>query len=132
MHFHGDLMITDPGYVAKDAEDWKRCDYGDHMEKLGFTTVLSALVTEGEEDLGAVNPATGDFYGTYVTDSGVATAFLLEEILRYDPSFDEHLACPENVLWIRDFDGEVAVCGQGEDQWLEGAGTHPFTTQTEM
>ena len=132
MHFHGDLMITDPGYVAKDAEDWKRCGYGDHMEKLGFTTVLSALVTEGEEDLGAVNPATGDFYGTYVTDSGVATAFLLEEILRYDPTFDEHLVCPENVLWIRDFDGEVTVCGQGEDQWLEGAGTHPFTTRTEM
>ena len=132
MHFHGDLMITDHGYVAKDAEDWKRCDYGDHMEKLGFATVLSALVTEGEEELGAVNPTTGDFYGTYVTDSVVAAAFLLEEILRYDPSCDEHLACPENVLWIQDFDGEVTVCGQGEDQWLEGTGPHPFTTRTEM
>ena len=43
MHFHGDLMITDPGYVAKNAEDWKRCGYGDHMERLGFSTVLSAL-----------------------------------------------------------------------------------------
>lgn len=35
MQFHGDLIITDPGYVAKDAEDWKKCGYGDHMEKLG-------------------------------------------------------------------------------------------------
>ena len=125
-------MITDPGYVAKDAEDWKRCGCGDHMEKLGFSTVLSALVTEGEEDLGAVNPATGAYYGTFVTDFGVASAFLLEEILRYDPEFDEHLESPENVLWLRDFDGEVTVCGQGEEQWLEGTGNQPFTTQMEM
>lgn len=129
MHFSGDLMITDPAYVVKDAEDWKCCDYGDHMEKLGFSTVLSALVTEGEENLRAVNPATGAFYGTFVTDSGVASAFLLEEILRYDPEFDEHLESPENVLWLPDYDGEVTVCGQGEDQWLEGIGTAPFTTQ---
>ena len=35
-------------------------------------------------------------------------------------------------LHFAHFDGEVTVCGQGEDQWLEGAGTHPFTTRTEM
>lgn len=132
MHFQGDLMITDPGYVAKDAEDWRRCGYGDHMERLGFSTVLSALVTEGEEDLCAVHPTTGAFYGTFVTDSGVAAAFLMEEILQYDPTFDEHVACPENVLWIRGFDGEVTVCGRGEDQWLEGTGSHPFTTRAEF
>ena len=64
MQFHGDLIITDPGYVAKDAEDWKKCGYGDHMEKLGLSTVLSALVTEGEEDLCGWNPNDGSCYGT--------------------------------------------------------------------
>lgn len=132
MHFHGDLMITDPGYVAKDAEDWKRCDYGDHMEKLGFTTVLSALVTEGEEDLGCRESRHRGLLRHFCHGLRGGGGVPAGGILRYDPSFDEHLACPENVLWIRDFDGEVTVCGQGEDQWLEGAGTHPFTTQTEM
>ncbi len=131
VYFHGDLIITDPGYVAKDAEDWKRCAYGDHMEKLGIPTVVTALVTEGEEDLCAVEPDSGSCYGTFVTDSGVAAAFLLEEILNYDPDFDEHIACPENALWIRDYDGTVTVHGQGEDQWLEGDGNHPFTTRTQ-
>ena len=129
MQFHGDLIITDPGYVAKDAEDWKKCGYGDHMEKLGLGTVLSALVTEGEEDLCGWNPNDGSCYGTFVTDSGVASAFLLEEILSYDPGFDEHLECPENALWIRDHDGDITVCGTGEDQWLEGSGNYPFTTR---
>lgn len=129
MKFHGDLIITDPGYVAKDAEDWKKCGYGDHMEVLGLKTSLSALVTEGEADLCAWSADGKTCYGTFVTDSGVATAFLLEEILKYDPTFDEHTECPENALWIPDFDGKVTVCGVGEEQWFEGTGSHSFTTK---
>lgn len=129
MKFKGDIIITDPAYVAKDAEDWAKCDYGDHMEKLGFQTCLSALVTEGEEDLCGWSTDGTTCYGTFVTDSGVATAFLLEEILGYDPSFDEHLESPENTLWIRDFDGEILVKGSGEEQWFLGSGSHPFTTK---
>lgn len=129
MKFHGDLIITDPGYVAKDADDWKKCGYGDHMEVLGLKTSLSALVTEGEEDLCAWSPDGKTCYGTFVTDSGVATAFVLEEILRYDPTFDEHTECPENALWIPGFDGEVEVRGVGQEQWFEGSGSHSFTTK---
>lgn len=129
MKFHGDLIITDPGYVAKDADDWKKCGYGDHMEVLGLKTSLSALVTEGEEDLCAWSPDGKTCYGTFVTDSGVATAFVLEEILRYDPTFDEHTECPENALWIPGFDGEIEVRGVGQEQWFEGSGSHSFTTK---
>lgn len=129
MKFHGDLIITDPAYVAKDAEDWKACAYGDHMDALGMPTFLSALVTEGEEDFCVWSSDRKECYGTFVTDSGVATAFLLEEILRYDPNFDEHTECPENALWIRNFDGELTVHGTGEDQWFQGEGSHSFTTK---
>lgn len=129
MKFKGDLIITDPGYVAKDQEAWDKCDYGDHMENLGFQTCLSALVTEGEDDLCGWSIDGKICYGTFVTDSGVATAFLLEEILKYDPTFDEHLECPENTLWIHGFDGEILVKGQGEQQWFEATGSHDFTTK---
>ena len=129
MKFHGDLIITDPAYVCKDAEDWNKCAYGDHMEALGLKTCLSALVTEGEEDLCAWSLDGKKCYGTFVTDSGVATAFLLDEILQYDPAFDEHVECPENALWIPGFEGDVTVHGTGEDQWLEGSGSHDFTTK---
>jgi len=129
MRFHGDLIITDPAFVAKDAEDWKKCSYGDDMGALGFKTWRSALVTEGEEDLGAFHPETGECYGTFVTDSGVATAFLLEEILRYAPDFDEHEVCPENALWIPEFDGEITVNGMDDDQHFTAQGSHPFVTR---
>lgn len=130
MKFKGNLIITDPAFVCKDAEDWKKCAYGDDMALLGMKNSLSALVTEGEEDLMAFSPE-GKYYGTFVTDSGVATAFLLEEILLYDPDFDEHVACPENALWISDFDGDIKVLGKGEDQWFEATGSHFFSTKAE-
>lgn len=130
MKFKGNLIITDPAFVCKDAEDWKKCAYGDDMSLLGMKNSLSALVTEGEEDLMAFS-RSGECYGTFVTDSGVATAFLLEEILEYDPEFDEHTECPENALWIPEFDGEIKVLGKGEDQWFEATGSHPFSTKAE-
>ena len=129
MKFHGDLIITDPAFVAKDAEDWKKCAYGDRMEALGLKTVLMAYVTEGEEDLGAYDPDTEALLGTFVSDSGLAGAFLLEEILAYDPDFDEHTECPENALWLRDFDGEIQVEGEGEDQHFAGSGSVDFVTR---
>ena len=128
MKFKGNLMITDPLFVAKEEADWVKCGYGDNMAALGMKTSLTALVTEGEADFMAFSPE-GKCYGTFVSDSGVATAFLLEEILAYDPGFDEHTECPENVLWIPDFDGEVTVHGTGEDQWFEATGSHSFTTR---
>lgn len=128
MRFHGDLIITDPAFVAKSAEDWRACGYGDHMEALGLQNFLVAYVTEGEEDLGAYGP-DGQLLGTFVSDSGLAGAFLLEELLTYDPAFDEHIECPENALWLRDFDGTVEVTGDGEDQHFRGAGNVDFVTR---
>ena len=128
MRFHGDLIITDPAFVAKSAEDWKACAYGDHMEALGLRNFLVAYVTEGEEDLGAYGPE-GELLGTFVSDSGLAGAFLLEELLAYDPGFDEHIECPENALWLRDFDGTVEVTGDGEDQRFQGRGNVDFETR---
>jgi hypothetical protein len=128
MKFHGDLIITDPQFVVKDADDWKKCAYGDRMDQLGLATCLTALMTEGEEDLAAYDQ-NGNLLGTFVSDSGVAGAFLLEEILAYDPEFDEHTACPENALWLPDFDGEIQVEGQGEDQHFIAHGSQDFTTR---
>lgn len=128
MRFHGDLIITDPAFVAKSAEDWKACAYGDHMETLGLRNFLVAYVTEGEEDLGAYGPG-GELLGTFVSDSGLAGVFLLEELLAYDPEFDEHIECPENALWLQDFDGTVEVTGDGEDQHFQGSGNVDFETR---
>ena len=129
MKFQGDIIITDPAFVAKDAEDWGKCAYGDDMEALGIQTSLTALVTEGEEDLAAYDDRTGECMGTFVSDSGVAGVFLLKELLHYDPEFDEHIVSPENALWIPDFDGEIVVTGEGEDQHFVGTGSHFFETR---
>ncbi len=129
MRFQGDIIITDPAYVAKDAEDWRASAYGDNMEALGIQTYLIAEVIEGEEDLAAYDSQNGASLGTFVTDSGVVGVFLLKEILEYDPDFDEHTVCPENALWIPNFDGEIKVTGADGDQHFVGAGSHCFETR---
>ena len=95
MKFHGDLIITDPAFVARDAEDWKKCAYGDRMEALGLKTVLVAYVTEGEdntiiyealggrriwEDSNGINGITAD------TASGTPRYYNLQGIEVTDPS----------------------------------------------
>lgn len=48
MKFKGDIVITDPCYVVND-EDWEFSEYGDRMDKLGFTDYLvrSTIVGDG-------------------------------------------------------------------------------------
>lgn len=48
MKFKGDIVITDPCYVVND-EDWEFSEYGDRVDKLGFTDYLvrSTIVGDG-------------------------------------------------------------------------------------
>lgn len=48
MKFKGGIVITDPCYVVND-EDWEFSEYGDRMDKLGFTDYLvrSTIVGDG-------------------------------------------------------------------------------------
>ena len=49
MKFKGDIIITDPCYIIKkDSEDWRKCDYGDNMEVLGFSNYISESTIYGD------------------------------------------------------------------------------------
>ena len=47
MKFKGNIIITDPCYIVKDS-DWKKCDYGNNMEVLGFSTFISEPTIYGD------------------------------------------------------------------------------------
>ena len=47
MKFKGNIIITDPCYIVKDG-DWKKCDYGNNMEILGFRTFISEPTIYGD------------------------------------------------------------------------------------
>lgn len=47
MKFKGSIIITDPCYVAKD-DDWEKSDYGENMQILGFTNIISEQTIYGD------------------------------------------------------------------------------------
>ena len=118
--FDGDLLITDPMYVMQEGEDWERSAYGFRMEALGVRTYLTAETLSGDWDCMAYDAVTGKEMGRFCSDSGLVSAFLLEEILQYHPAYSEHLVHPYTAVWIRDFRGTVqfAVRKTEDGEWI--------------
>lgn len=105
--FDGDLLVADPMYVMQAGDDWGRSAYGFRMEELGVRTYLTAETLMGDWDCRAYDAVSGKEIGRFCSDSGLVSVFLLEEILQYNPAYNEHLVHPYTAVWIRDFRGMV-------------------------
>lgn len=106
MRFKGDIIITDPCYICKD-EDWGKCGYGDNMEVLGIENYICRDTIYGDWSCTTFNSDTGEKIGEFCADAGMVAVFLLNEVLKYNPDFDYHIARPWTTTLIKDFDGEV-------------------------
>lgn len=101
-------------WKENNVSDWQRCEYGDNMGVLGFTTSLVTSTLYGDwgcttyklDSLGRKNKKIGSF----CADAGLVGVFYLNEILKYNPDYNDHLDkdgwC---ATWIKDFHGEVMV-----------------------
>jgi hypothetical protein len=47
--------------------------------------------------------------GHFCADAGLVSVFLLDEILAYNPEYDDHLKHPHCATLIRDFDGDIEI-----------------------
>lgn len=107
MRFKGDIIITDPGYVCEEYDDWERCNYGENMEVLGFKNCICRNTITGDWSCTTFNSDTKEVIGHFCADAGMVGVFLLDEVLRYNPEFDYHIERPWTTTLIKDFDGEV-------------------------
>lgn len=185
MKFKGSIIITDPCYVTK-GDDWERCDYGDSMYDLGFTTVISESTIYGDwgcttyatekdpreivdklgelqkqydqeyEALGGYGKISNEdsealhdkFYnlrdelisnvkpiGKFCADAGMVCVLYLDEVLKYNPDFEEeYMGKSWVVTVIKDFDGEVEyVVDKNTEAHIIGTGNiNFFTVQTSL
>lgn len=107
MKFKGDIIITDPCYVAKNSEDWKMSGYSSHMEILGIKNYICRDTIYGDWSCTTFNSDTKEIIGKFCADAGLVAVFLLDEVLKYNPNFDYHIKKPWTTTLIKDFDGEV-------------------------
>ena len=100
----GTIIIGDPCELVKSEEDWQLCKWGEHLEKIGLKNFL---YIEFEEDAPNIVDSNGNKLGSFCTDSAVIVVLLLDDLLNYNPNFNEHIAYPQNWTIIKDFCGTV-------------------------
>lgn len=81
------VVITDPGYLIskahKDFDDidvWEKCDYGSHMERIGFTKFFTSSNGFGDGCWTVTNKKNGKKLGEIWADSGQTGIYLLDEV----------------------------------------------------
>ena len=111
------IIITDPCYIIKDnSQDWEKCKYGDDMKRLDNITNYESSVTiygdwsctvyEGNIEQHSNN---SNELGKFCADAGMVAVFELDEVLKYNPNFDNHTDRKWTTTTIPNFTGEITI-----------------------
>lgn len=108
VNFEGDIIITDPRYFINDKDDWENSDCGRYMEPDDgfdmFTSYMARDTLYGDWSCTVYNVDNGNELGTFAADAGMVGVYLLDEVLKYNPTFDYNQWV---VAHIKDFSGTV-------------------------
>jgi hypothetical protein len=102
------LNEAEKKWRRENPDHWDECDYGQDMEVLGIKTYLTSDTEYGDWSCTTYNE-DGEKLGEFCADAGLVSVFLLDEVLKYNPEFDDHIAKPWTTTLIKDFDGEVSI-----------------------
>lgn len=123
--FNGTIIIGDPCEMVASEEDWQKCNWGKHMEKIGINHFL---YVDYEEDCPTVVSDTGAKLGSFCTDSCAIVVMYLEDLIKYNPAFNQHIEYPENWTIMQDFVGKVTIKIIKGDKHIIGIGNVSFNT----
>lgn len=87
--------------------DWDRCECGSEMEVLGITNYMTRDTLYGDWSCTTYDANTKESIGEFCADAGLVSVVALDEILKYNPNYDDHLTGSCCATWIKDFKGTV-------------------------
>lgn len=102
----GSIIITDPCYIIKNRED-RECWNELNLSCFGFTKYLTHNTLYGDWGCHTFDMDTQKVIGEFCADGGEVGVFLLDEVLKYNPNYDDYLKAKHAVTLIEDFNGEV-------------------------
>lgn len=114
-------------WKAPYSDDFEKCNHGKNLEVFGFTNFLTSFTRYGDWCCTVLND-NGESIGDFCADSATVSVVLLDEVLKYNPSFDYHINLSYTTTWIRDFDGEITIEDDGEEVFALGKGNINFKT----
>ena len=88
-------------------DDWDICECGYEMGNLGLKTWMSRDTLYGDWGCHAFNADTKEVLGEFCADSGMVGVFDLNEVLVYNPEYDDHVEKPWTTTLIKAFKGAV-------------------------
>ena len=95
--------------------DWDYCDCGVDMGKLGFANSLVSSTRYGDWSCTTVQLDNHEDrhpigkLGNFCADAGLVGVFLLDEVLKYNPDYKDHLEKDRTTTLIKDFHGEIMI-----------------------
>lgn len=84
---------------------------------MGFNNYMVGNTIYGDWSCTTYNSDTKEPIGSFCADGGLVGVFLLDEVLKYNPEFDNHIKCPWTTTLIKNFEGTVQfIVSQGEKE----------------
>ncbi len=120
VEFDGDIIITDPCYIIHKDNDWDRCGYGDDLEALGITHYMTRDTLYGDWSCTVFNTDNRRKLGNFCADAGLVSVISLDEVLKYNPSFDCHINRKWTTTVIKNFKGTVQFVVEEEQYEYKG------------
>lgn len=87
--------------------DWEKSEYGDRLDILGINHFMTRGTIYGDWSCTTYNTDTRRKIGSFCADAGLVSVILLEDVLKYNPSYDDHINKKWTTTWIKDFKGTV-------------------------
>ncbi|WP_373261956.1 hypothetical protein [Hungatella hathewayi] len=94
-------------YYQNNRSDWKLCNCGYDMEKLGITQYMTRDTLYGDWSCTTYDLNTKDVIGEFCADAGRVSVIALTDVLKYNPGFDYHKKKAWTTTWIKNFKGTV-------------------------
>lgn len=103
------LKEAEDKWEEEHPDDWKVCEYGDRMDKLGFTpsSYMTRDTLYGDWSCTTFDLNTKEEIGGFCADAGLVSVFLLDDILRYNSDYSDHLKDNGCATLIQNFKGTV-------------------------
>jgi hypothetical protein len=118
VHFHGDIIITDPCYVIKD-DDWDDFLKNSHLHSWDNDGIYNKIDSKyikgmmfrdtlyGYWSCTTYDTNTKKEIGNFCADAGLVSVMDLAIALKYNPDFNYHISKNWTTTLIKDFDGDV-------------------------
>lgn len=106
VHFDGDIVITDPCYIVRDG-DWETCNYGADMASVGLPHSIVRDTLYGDWSCTVFSENDRSIIGNFCADAGLVGVFDLNEILKYNPRYRDHIDKTYAAACIKNFCGTV-------------------------